>query len=159
MSTTATQQLIDRDIRSRQETRRGTVLTDAKRVNFDPANVDRTVYVVDVDIGTSRPIRDVIVKSSSGIGGRAYAQVNKPVDIQRNQGGRWFCIGASDRTRAIGEIQEFDEATETFGAGVPDGFTSTIRPYNYWVDAANVYGSRGWGANIVVDSDGNEVVT
>ena len=155
---TATQQLIERDIRARQEFRRGTVLTDAKRVNYDLSGVTSTVYVVDVDIGAARPIRDVIVKSSSGIGGRAYAQVGKPVDIQRNQGGRWFCVGASDRVRNVGEVQEFDEATETFSVGVSDGFTSLIRPYDYWQDSANQYGSRGWGASIVVDADGNEVV-
>lgn len=156
MSTT--QQLIDRDIRARQEFRRGTVLTDAKRTNFDLSGVTSTVFVVDVDIGASRPIRDVIVKSATGQGGRAYAQVGKPVDIQRNQGGRWFCTGSSDRTRAIGEVQEFDEATETFGASIDDGFSFTIRPYDYWTDSANVYGSVGWGANIVVDADGNEVI-
>lgn len=155
---TNTQKLIDRDIRAKQEFRRGTVLTDAKRVNYDPANVTSTVYVVDVDIGAKRPIRDVIVKSVSGNGGRAYAQVGKPVDIERNQGGRWFCIGPSDRTRAIGQIQEFDESTETFSTGVPNGFTSIIRPYDYWQQPGNVYGSAGWGSYVIVDADGNEVI-
>lgn len=155
---TATQKLIERDIRAKQEFRRGTVLTDAKRVNFDTSGVTSTVYVVDVDIGAKRPIRDVIVKSVSGNGGRAYAQVGKPVDIERNQGGRWFCIGASDRTRSVGKIQEFDETTETFSASIDDGFTFAIRPYDYWQQPGNVYGSPGWGANITVDADGNEVV-
>lgn len=153
---TSTQQLVDRDIRSRQEFRRGTVLTDAKRVNYDTSGISSTVFVVDVDIGTNRPVRDVIVKSSSGIGGRAYAAVGKPVDIQRNQGGRWFCVGASDRVRSVGLAVEFDEATETFGAAVNDGFTSRRRPYSYYEDNL-AYGTAGYGSAEIVDGDGNEV--
>lgn len=153
---TDTQKLVDRDIRSRQETRRGTVLTDAKRVEFNPAKVNETVFVVDVDIGGNRPVRDVIVKSSSGIGGRAYAAVGKPVDIQRNQGGRWFCVGASDRTRNVGKAQEFDESTETFGPSLNDGFSSLRRPYSYYADNL-AYGTAGYGSTEIVDGDDNEV--
>ncbi len=153
-----TQQVVDRDIRARQEFRRGTVLTPILAKTFDTSGVNSTVFVVDVDIGTSRPVRDVIVKSTSGKGGRAYAEVGKAVDIQRNQGGRWFCVGASDRTRSIGQVQEFNESTETFGAQVAEGFTTTIRPYDFF--AINLtYGSTGWGGAIIVDSAGNEVVT
>ena len=78
-----TQKLIERDIRARQENRRGVVLTEPKTLNYDTAAIDRTVFVVDVDIGATRPVRDVVVKSSSGLGGRAYAQVGKAIEIQR----------------------------------------------------------------------------
>jgi len=156
MSTTATQKLVSRDIRSQQEFRRGTVLTDAKRVNFDTSGITSTVYVVDVDIDGDRPIRDVIVKSTSGIGGRAYARVGLPVEIQRNMGGRWFATGASDRVRSVGAVQLLDLVTETFGTSENIGFTSRRRPYNYY--STNLaYGVRGYGSAEIVDGDGNEV--
>ncbi len=154
--TTPTQRLIDRDIRSRQEVRRGTVLSDPSPLNYDTAAIDRTVFVVDVDIGATRPIRNVIVKSSSGLGGRAYAQVGKAIEIQRNQGGRWFAIGAGDRIRNTALIEELDESTDVFGSPISDGFTFARRTYTYYRDN-NVYGTKGYGNAVVVDSAGNEV--
>jgi hypothetical protein len=154
--TNDTQRLIERDISARQETRRGTVLTKPRLLNYDTASINRTVFVVDVDIGATRPVRDVVVKSSSGKGGRAYAEVGKAVDIQRNQGGRWVVIGASDRIRATGEVQELNEATDTFSAGVPIGFTSRIRPYDFY--SANLsYGIKGYGSSEIVDGNGVEI--
>jgi len=105
-----TQQLISRDIRARQELRRGTVLSNPRRVNFDPSQITSNLYVVDVDIGGRRPIRNVPVKSSSGNGGRAYAQRGKAVEIQRNAGGRWIVIGPADRVSSVGNTVLFDEA-------------------------------------------------
>lgn len=151
-----TQQLIDRDIRTRTEVRRGTVLSEPKLLNYDTAAIDRTVYVVDVDIGATRPLRDVIVKSASGQGGRAYAQVGKAVEVSRSEGGRWFTIGAADRIRNAGEVQEFDEETETFTAGTPDGYTARRRPYDYYANNGT-YGQAGYGDTFLVDSEGNEV--
>lgn len=152
----STQKLIDRDIRARQENRRGTVLTEPKLLNYDTASIDRTVFVVDVDIGASRPVRDVVVKSTSGLGGRAYAQVGKAVVIQRNEGGRWIAVGPADRIRNVGEVQELDEATGTFSAGTPVGYTSRRRPYDWYSDNL-AYGVKGYGNYALVDGDGNEV--
>lgn len=152
-----TQKLISRDIKARQENRRGTVLTEPRLLNYDTASIDRTVYVVDVDIGASRPVRDVLVKSSSGQGGRAYAQVGKAVEIQRNEGGRWVVIGSADRIRNVGEIQYLDESTDSFSAGVPYGYTSRIRPYGFYADNL-AYGTQGYGNAAIVDGDGNEVI-
>lgn len=152
-----TQKLIDRDIRAKQELRRATVLTEPRAFNFDPAFLDRTVFVVDVDLpGSPRPIRDVVVKSSTGSGGRAYAQVGKAVEIQRNAGGRWIVIGAADRITTVGKAQELDEATDSFGASAPTGFTSLRKPYGFYA-ANGVYGQAGYGNTLIVDGDGNEV--
>lgn len=150
MTQSITQQLISRDIRARQETRRGTVLTEPRLLNYDTAAIDRTVFVVDVDIGASRPVRDVVVKSSSGQGGRAYAQVGKAIEIQRNQGGRWLAIGAADRVRSVGKLQEFDEVTGSFSAAVPDGYTSRRRPYDFYSTNLS-YGIKGYGSSEIVD--------
>jgi len=156
VSSDITTQLIDRNIRARQETRRGTVLSEPKLLNYDTAAIDRTVYVVDVDIGASRPLRDVVVKSSSGQGGRAYAQVGKAVEVSRSEGGRWFTTGASDRIRNAGRAQELDEATDSFAAAAPQGFTAVRRPYNYYA-VNGTYGQAGYGDTILVDADGTEV--
>jgi len=154
--TTNAQKLANRDIRSRQEVRRGTVLTDLHTVAYDPSTLSATVFVVDVDIGATRPIRDVIVKSSSGTGGRAYASAGRAVEIQRNQGGRWFVIGAGDRIRNVGEVQDFDEATESFDAAVSAGFTSARRTYDFY-GTNGTYGQAGYGHAVIVDTNGDEV--
>lgn len=154
----ATQQLVSRDIRARQEIRRGTVLTDPRRFNYDPSTLSSNVYVVDVDIGGRRPLRNVPVKSSSGIGGRAYALPGKAVEVQRNAGGRWIVIGPADRTSAIGSVTLLDEATGATSVGTPVGYTSVPRYWDYWEAADHVWGSPGFGDMILVDGDGNEVI-
>lgn len=155
---TPTQQLISRDIRARQEIRRGTVLSAPRRLNFDPSAITSNVYVVDVDLGGRRPIRNVPVKSVSGIGGRAYALPGKAVEIQRNAGGRWIVIGPADRVTSTGTVTVLDEAAGTTSVGVPIGFTSIPRFFDYWEAPENVWGKIGFGDTIIVDGDGNEVI-
>jgi len=150
------QKLIDRDIRARQEIRRGTVLTEPKILNMDASLLERTVFVVDVDIGASRPLRDVVVKSSNGEGGRAYAQQGKAVEIARNAGGRWIVIGSADRITAVAVVALLDESADTVTAGAPKGFTTGRRAFDYY--STNLaWGVKGFGNQVILDADGNEV--
>lgn len=156
--TSSIQRLISRDIRARQELRRGTVLTDPRRLNFDPSAITSNVYVVDVDIGAGRPIKNVPVKSISGLGGRSYALPGKAVEIQRNAGGRWIVIGPADRVTGVGTAQLLSEAAGSTTAGAGVGFRSVPRFFDYWEDPAHVWGSAGFGDTIILDGDGNEVL-
>ena len=150
------QKLIDRDIRSRQGIRRGTVLTEPKILNMDASLLDRTVFVVDVDIGATRPLRDVLVKSSTGEGNRAYAGQGKAVEVARNAGGRWIVIGAADRITAVSVVQLLDESDDTTTAGPPAGFSFGTRAFDYY--SSNLaWGIKGFGNQIILDADGNEV--
>lgn len=151
-----TQKLIERDIRARQEVRRGTVLTEPKLLNYDTAALERTVYVVDVDIGGSRPIRDVPVQSASGLGGRAYARQGKGVEIQRNAGGRWMVIGASDRIKNTATVQLLSETTEIATAGTSEGVTFGRRALDYYSNNL-AWGTIGFGNDVILDAQGNEV--
>lgn len=153
-----TQQLVQRDARARQEVRRGTVLTDPRRFNYDPSTLSSNLYVVDVDIGGRRPLRNVPVKSSSGLGGRAYALPGKAVEVQRNAGGRWIVIGPADRVATVGAVTLYDEAAGTTSVGVPYGFRSIPRFFDYWESVEHVWGSPGFGDMILVDGNGNEVI-
>lgn len=154
----ATQKLLQRDIRAGQEVRRGTVLTNPKRLNYDPAQVNSNLYVVDVNIGGSRPMRNVPVKSISGLGGRSFALPGKAVEVQRNAGGRWIVIGPADRVQATGTTQLFNEASQSTVLSNGVGFRQVPRFFNYWQIAGNAWGSRGFGDTIILDGDGNEVI-
>ncbi len=154
-----TQQLIERDIRARQEIRRGTVLTEIRLLDYNPGGntLERNpVWVVDVDIGASRPVRNVIVKSPTGRGGREFASFGKAVEIQRNAGGRWIVIGTSDRIRNTTTIQTLNETTNLSTDGAAEGFTFVRRPYDFYL-LNGTYGSAGYGDTFTADADGNEV--
>jgi len=154
-----TQQLIDRDIRARQEVRRATVLTEVRLVEYNPGGntLERNpVWVVDVDIGGTRPVRNVIVKSPTGRGGREFASFGKAIEIQRNAGGRWIVIGSSDRIRNTTSVQTLSETTNLSAAASNEGFTFVRRPYDFYLLNGS-YGSAGYGDTFTADAAGNEV--
>ena len=158
MSSTITQKLIERDIRARQESRRGVVLSDVRPLDFDTAGITSTVFVVDVDIGASRPLRDVIVKSATGRGSREFAQQGRAVEIQRNAGGRWMVIGASDRIKSTSAVVLLDESTDLTTAAPDEGFTYARRFFDYY-STNGAWGVAGFGNAVVHDAQGNEVTT
>lgn len=150
------QKLIDRDIRAKQEIRRGTVLTEPKILNMDASLLDRTVFVVDVDIGATRPLFDVLVKSATGEGNRAYARQGMAVEIARNAGGRWIVTGSADRITSTSCVQLLDESNDSVGAAPNEGFTWGTRAFDYY--SSNLaWGVKGFGNQVILDVDGNEV--
>jgi len=151
-----TQKLIARDIAQRRESRRGTVLTEPKLLNYDTAAIDRTVYVVDVDIGGNKPVRNVPVQSSSGLGGRAYARQGKGVEIRRNAGGRWLVVGASDRIKNTATVQLLDETTELATSGPSEGVTFGRRAFDFYSENL-AWGVAGFGNDVILDAQDNEV--
>lgn len=154
-----TEAIARRDRRNADELRRGTVVSDQKLVPYDTAGLRARVHVVDVDPGLSEVVKDVIVQSQTGTGGRAYATIGKTVFIRRNLGGRWMCIGPADRTSTTGEVQVLDESTELAGpASTGVGFTTKRRPFDYWMSStSNVWGSAGFADMRTFDAEGNEV--
>lgn len=151
-----TQRLIDRDIRARQEIRRGTVLTEPRILNYDASAIDKSVFVVDVDIKATRPLRNVLVKSPTGSGDRSFAQQGKAVEIQRNAGGRWIVIGSADRITSTSAVQLLDESDNSVTVAADEGYSFGRRAFDYW--ATNLaWGSRGFGQQVILDAQGNEV--
>lgn len=155
-----TQSIAARDRRLANETRRGTVKGDATTIPYNTAGLRYRVRVVDVDIGQDELIRNVIVQSQTGTGGREYARSGKGVIIRRNLGGRWMCIGPSDRTITTGQLQVLNEITEVTAAAVPNsGFTNTRVDFQYF--ATNNRWNNGttpFNFVRVEDALGNEVL-
>jgi len=158
VSSTVTQRLIARDLKSVRELRRGTVMTDIRALDFDQGGLTSTVFVVDVNIGAGNILRDVIVKSATGRGAREFAQPGKAVEVQRNAGGRWICIGASDRIKLTACVQELDESDDSASAVADEGFTYGRRVFTYYADN-NAWGAAGFGNAVVLDAQGNEVLS
>lgn len=154
------QQLINRQIEAREETRRATVLSEPVLKPFDTAGLRARVYTISVQIsGVERPIENVIVQSQTGTGGREYARIGKPVLIRRNAGGRWICVGPSDRTTGTGQIQILDESTEVASApSAGGGFTYQRVPFEYYANNG-LWANGTTPFNFVrrLDANGNEV--
>lgn len=154
------QKLIQQNIAAKEELRRATSLGNPTLTAFDPAGTRARVYTISCTLsGVDQIIEDVIVQSQTGTGGRAYASTGRPILIKKNAGGRWICIGPSDRTTGTGNVQVFDEATESASAAAAGpGFTTQRVPFEYYAD--NVVWANGvvpFGLTIRLDADGNEV--
>lgn len=159
-----TQELIRRERRTQEETRRATVISDLVLIPYNTSGLRSRVWVVDVDIGDEQPIRGVIVMSQTGTGGRAYARLGKAVIIRRNVGGRWVCVGPSDRTSSTGNIQILTESTGAATAPTPGiGLQTRRRTFDFYAGdlpgtpGSGRFGTAGFGNVIVEDAQGNEV--
>ncbi len=156
-----TERIAARDRRNADEVRRATVVSDLRIVPYDTSGLRARVFVVDVDLGRDddQIVKNVIVQSPTGTGGKSFAANGNPVFIRRNLGGRWVCTGPADRTSRTGQVQVYDESTELAAAATTGaGFTTARRPFNFWLSSSsNVWGSAGFADLRVFDSDGVEV--
>lgn len=127
------QKLIDRELRAKRELIRGTVLSDPVQADFRPTEADSFTWVVDVDIGRGRILRDVPVKAV-GTKGRGYALLGNPVFLQRDARGRFQVIGAADRIHAVASVQELDEDAGTGSSVGSIGLTITRQPFEWYMN-------------------------
>ena len=148
-----------RDRKNANEQRRGTCVSDPILKNYDLSGGNSPVWVIDIDAGFTELVRDVIVQSQTGTGGRAYARTGKPISMQRNQGGRWICTGPSDRISTTGDIQFLTESTSSATAATPGvGFISTREPFEFYASAGRwANGSIPFNVITVADAQGNPV--
>lgn len=156
--------LIAREIKTRDERRRATVVSGPVVQFDDTAQAREPQWVVSVDIGARRPIDGVPVKSNTGTGGISYARIGQPVTIQRSAGGRWICIGPADRVQSVGNTSTLDEVTDTFGTPVAGiGFSFRREPFSYYqgdgglLPGTSRWGSRGFPKRTRINAAGEEV--
>lgn len=154
-----TQLIANRDRRLADETRRATVKSSLKLIPYDTAGLRARVWVIDVDIGQGELLRNVIVQSTTGTGGRQYASLGSGVLLRRNLGGRWLCVGPADRTIKTGQIQILNEITDAVTAAVADsGFTSVRQPFEYYATGSRwANGTTPFNFVLITDASGNEV--
>ncbi len=155
-------QLITREQKSIKQQIRGRVMSSPVQKNFDVIGIQFLQWVVDVDVGGDRLLRDVPVKIN-GPKARFYARRNSPVFLEKDAQGRYQVISPADRSQEPGSLIEVDEDTGIADAPVPIGFQLVIRPYEFYqgtgVPGGSFYndGVHGYPEVTKLDADGNEV--
>lgn len=151
--------LIRREIEARKDLV-GTVLKKRELVQFDGTGATG-VWVVDVDVGGNRVLRDVPVKAGSD-GSRFYADINQTVLLRRNTQGRFDVIGPADRVAAQAVEKEYDLQAGTEVSSRSVGFTVNKVPFEFYQGGG--VGASRWNDGVtpfpkvqILDGDGNEV--
>lgn len=122
---------VQREVENRavKERVRGRVMSLPALKEFDPTGGASLTWVVDVDIGRNRLLRDVPVKLSAARS-RAYARIGAAVFLERNARGRFQVVSQADRVQQPGVITVLNEDTDV---AAPSGSTTgfTLRPDIY----------------------------
>lgn len=122
--------LIRQEIIARQQTIIGKVLSQRVRKDYDAGG--GPVWVVDVDVGGERIMRDVLVKGGSD-GTTRYADRGQTVALRRNSLGRFDVIGPGDKVIGTTVVIDYVVATGIDnGTGVDFGFSHIARPYSFY---------------------------
>ena len=157
------QRLIQRSIKSAREEHRGTIVVRPYQEYMDPNTNTSLVWFVDVDIGTERLLRKVLVSGGSSLGGRQHAKLGRSVVVTRNSGGRWIVTGPADRVLGSGPITLLDERDDSESSGGNYGFTVVKEPFAYYAGDlpgtpnSGLWGTAGFPKITILDGDGNEV--
>jgi len=154
-------QLIHREMRARSELLVGTVVGELRPVRFDDDQVGAGVmWVVDVEIGSNRPLFSVPVKAGSD-GGRFFANLGQTVLLRRNLLGRWQVVGPGDRRHGVRTTTEYDLTTGAAMGSAQDGSTIVIDPFEYYQGDQAMLGnpvvtfSREVGNDLIVRATGD----
>lgn len=122
--------LIRQEIAAKQQTIIGKVLSQRVRKDFDAGG--GPVWVVDIDVGGERILRDVPVKGGSD-GTVRYADRGQTVALRRNSLGRFDVVAPGDKVIGITAVVDIVIATGAdAGTGVDYGFTHYPRPFSYY---------------------------
>jgi hypothetical protein len=124
-------ELVRDEIIAREQTMVGTVVRQRKLVEFDGSVGGARCWVVDVDIGAARLVKDVPVKGGSGLR-RTYADVGQTVVLRRNALGRLDIVGPGDRVMGTRKIMGYDIATGASAQQPDEGYTTQIEPYDFY---------------------------
>jgi hypothetical protein len=123
--------LIGREVRRSRARMRGVVASVPQQKFFNPSGLQGLTWVVDVDIGQGRLLRNVPIKIN-GPQARLYAKLGMPVFLERDSGQRWQIISPADRLNGIATVQIFDEDLTTTAAGDSFGVTVTREPFEFY---------------------------
>jgi hypothetical protein len=153
-----------RQIRVSDEKKRGTMVTNPRKMNVNVTADDSPCFVGRVNTGGRKILRNIVVKANGG--SRAYARKGLPVMLQKNAQGRWEVIGPSDRIISPALVSEVDLELGTVVSQPDEGFSLAQRPFSHFrgglTSQSTPAGEGLWGANtfsssIVVDGSGAEV--
>lgn len=145
-------QFVRREIIAREREFIATVKSERKLLRFDDPVTGGVFWVVDIDIGSNRIIKNVPVKAG-GSGSIFYAQNNQTVKVRRTALGRFYVIGPGDL--AIGSrvttTYSLDDGSET--ASATTTFTRVFFPYESYMGTQAVKGNP----NITFSSSGDTI--
>jgi hypothetical protein len=155
-------QLIKRETDFRREFLTGTVLTPLRALQFDQTGGGSPVWVASIEIGSNRPLIDVVVLASND-GTRRYAKVGKTVMLRMNTMGRYDAIGPADRVASTASVKTYNVGIATAVTAADFGYTFERVPFEWYANSGNPGESR-WNDTFstfpltrVVDADGNPV--
>jgi hypothetical protein len=142
------QKFVRREIGNKRATRVATVISEMRITDFDGQSSG--VWVVDLEVGSSRPMVNVPVKADKN---RFYAQLGQSVEIRRNAHGRWEVVGPGDHIAATMVVRTYDLETQTQQSTANAGFSFNRVPFSYyatldggaplgvlWADGATPFG-------------------
>ncbi|MGB5810124.1 MAG: hypothetical protein WBG86_06310 [Polyangiales bacterium] len=131
---------VRREIIGREKVFVARVISDPVLIDFDESVLGAPVWVVDLDIGGNRPVKNVPIKAD-GSGGRFYAQLNQTVQVRRTALGRMYVVGPGDVSIASLTDQVYDLNTLQPGASTDTGFTREFEPFRFYQGPASVLGN------------------
>lgn len=162
---TSQRDFIKREIRARNETINGTVVSPPKLRYFSVGST-APVWVADVAIGAARVLRNVPIKAGSD-GSRFFADLGQVVLLRRNMLEKFQIIGPGDRKAATAVKKTYTIGTPTPIATTNVGFSILVRPFSFYQGGLIVPGtdpdSGLWGTagfpkiQIIDDSTGQPV--
>ena len=139
MSVPGLKQAIRREIQARTETLVGTVVSNQALIAYDASVSGGETWVVDVDIGSNRILKDVPIKA--GTRGRFFAQLGQSVALRRNLLGRFDIVGPADRVRSGGVLTTYNPNAGAAGAAAQTGFQAVLRPLEWYQGAQAMRGA------------------
>jgi len=125
-------QLIKKQIDFQRSERVGTVLSPIKQIDGSSLG-SSPINVVDIDIGSNRVLKDVLIKAS-GSGSYFYAEVGSSVILHKNTKGLYDVIGPADRIVAVKQVNTYDFGILTPTSTENSGFSYIRRPYSYFAE-------------------------
>jgi hypothetical protein len=130
---------VRREIIARRETLVGTVVSDLAFVEFDASTLGAESWVVDVNIGGNRLLRNVLVKA--GERGRFYAQRGQTVALRRNAQGRFDVVAPADRVMGSATVTSYDINGLAVTNTTSSGFALEVMPFEFYMGDVAVKGN------------------
>lgn len=124
------------EIRARRD-RVGKVLSTRRILDFSTST---PVWVVNVDVGGERVLRDVPVKAFGALQ-RTYAVPGQSVNLKRNTQGRYDVVGPADAVVGTTVAMDVDLDTQTGSPGTDFGFSPVVRPHTFYQGPVRLRGN------------------
>ncbi len=152
--------IIRKEIRARRDLT-GTVLQQRELVSFEVGG-GAPVWVARVDIGTNRPLDNVLIKGGSS-GVRFFAERGQSVLLRLDAQGRYYIVGPAARLTGATVKKTYALGVATPATSATLGFQFIRDPFEFYENIGNPGASR-WNDGVtpfpsvrVLDQAGNPV--